>query len=211
MARRIASVALGQAIAGCGDTTGPFDTRPSPFGPGEPAGYTTPEEVVEAHARALTYRRLDWYFALLEPWPAGRADEGFRYYPQTGDLDDFPWMAGVFWDLDEEIDMISNMFDESFVSNETGESIDSIDADIDVQKVTELSGDEVAVDAHAVMQALWSASDGLRSDVRFEFLLVRGSDGYLRIRSIQETHLFLRSDPESELSSWGAIKGLYRS
>lgn len=66
---------------------------------------------------------------------------------------------------------------------------------------------------HATVQVLWAEHDGLRSDVRFKIVLAPGIDGYLRIRSIKEERLILRSDLEAftEDTSWGGVKNLYRS
>lgn len=190
------SLAMVAASAGCGDDAN---------GPAEPAGYTTAPEVVEAHEAALAERDLDAYVALLEP--------GFRYYPQVTDLDDFPWMSGSdSWNLDEEINMISNIFDPSFISPENGQSVDNVTAELAIESTESLPDGATGVSCHAVMQVLWAEQDGLRTDVLFEIVLARGSDGYLRIRSIREHPLLLRSGPGAsvEADTWASIKSLYR-
>ena len=200
------------ALAGCGDTQGPFDTRPGADDENEPAGYTTPAELIDAFAKAMSERNLDDYIALLEPWTGTRAAAGFRWYPQVWDLDDLPWLDGEeYWDREEEIGMISHMFDDTFVSQETGQSIDSITAEIDIESVESLAGGEIRVKTIAIVQVLWAEDSGLRCEVRLEFLLVRGEDGFVTIRSVREYSLLARDDRSVDNSTFSVIKALYRA
>lgn len=207
-ARRLLTILLAGALAGC-----PAD---DPTGPGDdsPPRYTTPAAVVAAHAGALNERDLADYIALLEPYTAGRADAGFRWYPQTQDLTDFPWLdLNTWWAIDEEIDMITNMFDPAFMTPQTGQAVQSITADLDIYDIEVVSDEETRAHCYAIVTVLWDEDSGLRADVRLEFLLARRDDGTLIIRSITEHPLIGgRGVTNSvEATTLSSIKNLYRS
>jgi hypothetical protein len=199
----------GAACLGCSADGPPFGLDGDG---GAPRVLRTPEEVVAAYAEALEARDFDTYASLLEPDPGpGRAEAGFRYYPLPEDIhaQGFPWIQGESWSRAEELGMIGHMMDSTFVSPVTGETVDSIDADIAILSTDE--GDEgISVHAHAVLQVLWAAQSGARCDVRFDFLLVPDGRGNLTIREQREFRLNQRAIPRAEASSWGAIKSLYR-
>ncbi|MCA9754099.1 MAG: hypothetical protein KC591_18005 [Gemmatimonadetes bacterium] len=189
--------------AGCGkdSVTNPNVAQP------DPTDLTVPAEVVTAIETALNELDVDTYAALLEETPIARAEAGFRYYPQSSDLQDFPWITGDFWSREEELDMIGNMCDPEFVSDVTQESVDSIDAEITVLSQQTLPSGEIEVTTSASITVLWAAQDGARCDVILVLLLAEDSDGYLRIREMSE----LPTIGRVEDTSWGNIKSLYRS
>lgn len=137
------------------------------------------DHAIEAYALAWTNKRLPDYQELLHA--------NFEYFPQTRDLVEFPWLAGApSWGRTEELGMAGNMFDEDFVGT-TGQSIDSITMDLDIERETQVEGG-VQVLVHADAQVLWLEHSGLRSEVRFEFLVVPDSDepGLFQIREQRE-------------------------
>ena len=89
------------ALAAChGDTS----TGPAPHS--GPPRYNNPSALIDAHAQALTNRDLEAYTNLL--------DESFRYFPQSEDLSQLPWMTGDSWGRADELGMIGHMFDPHF-------------------------------------------------------------------------------------------------
>ncbi len=196
-------------LAGCGSDDNPADPEPDP--PGPPPGYTNAAEAVQAWGAALTARDLAAVEKLFEPDPAGRAEAGFRYYPQSQDLDDFPWMTGDAWSRADELGMLGNMMNPAFVSQENGNSVDSIEATLEIL-TSEETGEGTLVLAHATFMVLWAENSGAISDVRLQILLVSNTEGYFVMRSMRE--LPLQGDPGPSVSveptTWGQIKNLYR-
>ncbi|MEZ5066948.1 MAG: hypothetical protein R3B81_19710 [bacterium] len=191
-------------LAGCGKDSETNPNVPQP----DPTDLTVPAEVVTAIETALNELDVDTYAALLEETPATRAEAGFRYYPQSSDVQNFPWMfPNGFWSRDEELDMIGNMCDPEFVSDVTQESVDSIDAQITVLSQQTLPSGEIEVTTSATITVLWAAQDGARCDARLMLLLAEDADGFLRVREMSELPLSGRV----ESSSWAPIKALYRS
>jgi len=159
--------------------------------------YTNPDSLIAAHASALSRRDLDAYTKLL--------DDDFRYYPQTQDLQDMPWVTGDSWGKADELGMIAHMFDPHFQPTDPyAGSVDSIHANIAVLG-TQADSSGTTVLAHATLQVLYDASTGASCDVRFQFRLVT-RDGFLKIREIHELPLNLRVEP----ATWGRIKSVYR-
>jgi hypothetical protein len=158
------------------DDEGPGDTRIPPR--------TSVSGAIAQYSYIWANKRFTEYQQLLH--------DNYEYFPQSTDLDDFPWLGGSpSWGRTDELTMAGNMFNEDFVSTETGESVDSITMELTVEEETQTQ-DGVQVLVHAVAQVLWTANDGLRSDVRFEFLVVPDPDepGQFQIREQREQALF---------------------
>lgn len=177
--------------------------------PSEPGTYRTAEGAVLAWARALGDRDLAAIEKLLEPDPPGRAEPGFRFYPQAQDVDDFPWMTGDSWSRAEELAILANMMDPTFVSQVTGNSVDSMDADLAIDSVEE-QADGTRVQARSTFMVLWAPSSGAVADVRLDLLLVRNAAGHMVLRSMRERPLLREPAPSVVPASWGHIKALHR-
>ncbi len=169
-------VALALVLPGCplspGGDDGGGETRIPPR--------TSVSGAIDQYAFIWANKRFPEYEQLLH--------DNFEYFPQITDLDDFPWLGGdPSWGRTEELGMAGNMFNEAFVSPENGQSVDSITMDLTVEEETQTQ-DGVQVAVHAVAQVLWAEQDGLRSDVRFEFLVVPDPDepGLFQIREQRE-------------------------
>ncbi len=141
---------------------------------------TSVNGAIAQYAYVWTEQRLPEYEALLH--------DDFEFYPQVQDL--FPWMTEDSWARTEEIGMARNMFDDAFVSQENGNSIDSIDMDIEILSQTD-TADGTVVLTHATAQVLWAENSGAFSDVRFEFLVVPDPDeaGQYQIKEQRELPL----------------------
>jgi hypothetical protein len=206
----VAGLILAAALlAGCGDDS---VSPPPDDGTGNDGwNFTEPAAVIAAHAEALTERRIDMYTALLVPPPDGRGEgDEFRYYPRSDDLDDFPWLNGNdFWGRDEELGILGHMFDPNFVSSETSESIDAINASIQVLSSAP-EGEEIVVVTNFSAQVLWATDAGLAVDAQLVFRLVTDVDGFLRIGEIHELPGVGRSETAIEAATWGQVKSLYR-
>lgn len=175
--------------------------------PAEPAGYTDAAALLTAHARALTKQDYALYQKLLH--------EDFEYFPLTEDLVDFAWLLETRWYRTDELQMIGNMFEDHFQPAEDGSgppvnTVDVIDARMTAIGARTESDGSMAVDVAAVILVLCIDGNATRSDVRFEFRLVGGADGYLRIRSIEEKPPSLRAVPDFYETSWAAMKNSYR-
>ncbi len=196
-------------LAGCGKDDNPADPEPDP--PGPPPGYSTAAEAVQAWAQALSAKDPVAVDKLLEPDPAGRTAAGFRFYPPSQDIGDFPWMTEESWSRAEELAMLGHMMDSTFVSQETGNSIDSIEAELEITSATE-TDEGTLVAAAAAFQVLWAANSGVFVDVRLEILLVKNAEGYFVMRSMRELPLFAggREEASPEPASWALVKAQYR-
>ena len=186
------------AVFGCSED-GP-GTLP---GPGEvhelSADYTNPVDAVQAVAAAHNQKNLDVYAALLH--------EDFEYFPIADD--EFPWLPPGGWDAAVELDIVANMFDPSFISEDTGENVDSIEMEFIVLNQRPVSDFPNAIEVTTDMDAtvLWAQGDGATSDVRMLFILVPDDDGYYRIiRQDEQDPVLLRV----EAQSWSGVKSLYR-
>jgi hypothetical protein len=140
----------------------PPDTRPPER--------TSPAGAVELFEYVWAQKRHDLYDELLH-------DE-FEYFPQSEDIDDFPWISGTSWPRTEELAIAENMFNPAFVSEETGETIDTIEMNITVQGDRNLTQPPGAVEYTTVMLAtvLWAENTGATSDVILVFVLVPDPD-----------------------------------
>ena len=196
-----AIVAAGVLGVGCDDDS-PFGISLSPADQ-EPAGYTDPAALLAAHEKALEQQDYDLYEKLLH------AD--FEYFPRSEDLIDFPWLQGqISWARTDELQMIRNMFDDNFQSSDPyAATVDWIDAVISITGQQTLQDGTRVVLTQAVMTVMYMypSGSGARADVRFEFRLVTGTDGFLRIRSIRELPPYQRA---VESQSWARVKSLYR-
>ena len=190
-------------LGGCGTDSDEIPNVPQP----DPTELTDPAEVVAAIQAALNERDVDTYAAFLEETPVARAEAGFRYYPQSSDLQDFPWMTGDSWSRDDELAMIGNMCNPGFVSDVTQESVDSIDSQFTVLSQQTLPSGEIQVTTSAAITVLWAAQDGARCDVILVLLLAEDSEGFLRIREVNEVPTTGRG---VEDTSWAAVKNAYR-
>lgn len=181
---------------GCGDD-GP-DTLDPPLVDSLSADYTDPVDAVQAVAAAHNQKNLDVYAALLH--------EDFEYFPIADD--DFPWIPQGGWDGAVELSIIGNMFDPSFISQETGENIDSIEMAFTILNQRPVIDFPNAIEITTDMDAtvLWAAGDGATADVRMIFVLVPDDDGYYRIIRQDEQNPVFRVESQS----WGGVKSLYR-
>lgn len=141
---------------------------------------TSVNGAIAQYAYVWTEQRLQEYESLLH--------DDFEFFPQTQDV--FPWMTEDSWARTEEIGMARNMFDDDFVSQENGNSIDSIEMEIEVLSQTD-TVDGTVVLTHATAQVLWAAESGAISDVRFEFTVVPDPDepGLYQIKQQRELPL----------------------
>ena len=195
--RTVAGIALlSLALGGC-----PTDPDSDPLNVQDPPGYTDPAAVINAHAQALTKQDYAKYEKLLT--------EDFEYFPQSEDLIDFPWLQGqISWGRTDELQMIGHMFDDAFEpADPYAGRVDTIDAQLTVDGQSTEPDGSLLVDARADMTVMYVTGSGARSDVRFEFRLVPGADGYLRIREIRELPPYQRA---VEPTNWATIKNLYR-
>lgn len=197
----VATIALlSFVLGGC-----PTEPDKDPLTVQDPPGYKEPGPLIAAHALALSKQDYAKYEKFLH--------ENFEYHPRSEDLIDFPWLQGESWNRTDELQMIANMFDDNFhpVSDSTGTTpagtVATIEAKLTVTGTRSEPDGSLIVDAGAVMTVLYVDGNGARCDIRFEFHLVTGTDGYLRVRSIEERPPYLRT-VESE--TWARIKSLYR-
>lgn len=171
-------------------------------GPGEvhelSADYTDPAAAVHAVAAAHTQKNLDVYAALLH--------EDFEYFPLAAD--EFPWLPSSGWDSAIELGIVANMFDPSFISQDTGENVDTIEMSFIVRGQRPIGDFPNAIEVTAEMNAtvLWAQGDGATSDVRMVLTLVPDEDGYYRVIRQVETYPVLLV----EAQSWSLVKALYR-
>jgi hypothetical protein len=100
--------------------------------------------------------------------------DGFQYYPQTTDLQDFPWLTADWWGRTDELGMARNMFNPDFQpADPHAGAIQSITMTIDsITQQDDPQEGGTLVTAHAVAQVMYNATTGAKSDVRFEFLIV---------------------------------------
>jgi len=174
-----------------------------------PTDHTQPRDLIGAWMWALETRDLAAYTALLEPAPPGRAEPGFRYYPPESDLADFPWMQGSdHWDGAVELEIVGHLFDPDYVSPETGESVDSINALLVLREENLVGPGEIEMVTIFEVILLWAPDAGAAATSRLVHVLAEDSQGFLRIREQRESRI---AGPRSvEDASWAALKNLYR-
>jgi hypothetical protein len=133
-----------------------------------PPDRNTVSGAVQLFAYCWREKRIDLYTDLLHT--------EFEYYPYSDDLEDFPWLNGdPSWPRSEELAIATNMFDPTFVSAETSESIDSIS--MEIQELSQSSTTWEGIPAVQVLtnmsaQVLWAENSGLASDVQLIFIVV---------------------------------------
>jgi len=159
---------------------------PTPVPPGPCTGddcraptRDTIDGVLRVYEFAWQQKRLPEYEQLLHA--------RFEYFPQEDDVGDLPWLQGSSWGRTDELRMAANMFNPEFLSEETGESVDSIEMTL-TTTLERATPDGVEVTTDADIQVLWSASSGAFSRVRFVFLVVEDPDepGLFQIRRQDE-------------------------
>lgn len=123
---------------------------------------------IQLFAFVWEQRRLDLYEQLLHA--------AYEYIPQDEDAADFPWITPDDpWERTDELGMAANMFNPEFISDETGDAVDSIEmALVIVDERTVQEGVEVTT--NAAIQVLWAEGTGARSDVIFRFTVVEDPD-----------------------------------
>lgn len=162
-----------------------------PFGPDSDKGNDDETRIpprntivgaVQQYAYVWANELLPEYEALLH--------EEFEFFPQSQDVDDFPWIIGDSWNRTEEINIARNMFNDDFVSQVNGNSVDRIEMEITILSQTDTADGTVVV-TNAVAQVLWAENSGAKSDVRFEFLVVPDPDeaGLYQIKEQRELPL----------------------
>lgn len=158
-------------------------------GPGKPPDARVPERnsvsgAIELFSFCWRWQRLDLYQQLLH--------DAFEFIPQEQDAEDFPWITPEDpWERSDELGMAANMFDDNFVSQETGNSVDSIEMELSIDD--ERPVDEgVEVTTSADITVLWDTNAGATSDVRFVFTVAPDPDepGLFQILRQVELPLF---------------------
>jgi len=147
----------------------------SPESKGNGGGQDLREPPRDSPENAIALYKFVWEQGRLESY-AELLHSAYEYVPQEADADDFPWIPpGAAWVRTDELGMAANMFNPEFVSNETGETVDSITMELDITN-ERIVGDEVELTTNADIQVLWTASSGAYSRVRFIFTVVEDPD-----------------------------------
>lgn len=163
--------------------------------------HTDPAALISAHAEAVSKRNLCAYEALVVQ-PVARADV-FSFCPMPAEAPDFPWCDGGCWGYDDEMEMISNMFDSTY-SSPYVQPLQSLGMDLVIQEIHDLGSGTYTVDCAGSVLALVGPNDGFASETRLVFTLTTIRK-YLRIERVEEiAHLRHRS-------TWASIKAQYRS
>jgi len=139
---------------------------------------------IELFSFVWEQRRLDLYQQLLH--------DAFEFIPQDADADDFPWVTPDDpWERTDELGMAANMFDSNFVSQETGNSVDSIEMKLTITNERSVA-EGVEVTTTADITVLWDTNAGATSDVRFIFTVVPDPDepGLFQVIRQQELPAF---------------------
>jgi hypothetical protein len=192
------------AVAGCAEG----DRLVVDDGPMIPTDVTTPAEAVESHVQALNSTDYDAYRAMLEK-PDGSAGVGFRFHIRSDDADDFPWLSGTSWGYDMEMELIHNMMDPAYAG--VTPPVEEIEMAYTLLDERPVSDGLVRLTVDADITVL-DGIDGWVTNTRLEMLLARDSDGFYRIRSVNEMPILVpASDQRPESASWGRIKAQYRN
>jgi hypothetical protein len=189
-------------LASCGDDgnlTG-YDEHPEQID-GIYVNHTDPAALVSAHAEAVSERNL-WAYEALVVRPAAKANV-FGFCPMPAEAPDFPRCEGGCWGYDDEMEMISNMFDSTY-SSPFVRPLQSLEMDLVIQEIHEMGGGTYAVDCAASVFALAGPNDGFASQTHLVFSLPSIRECF-RIERIEEiAHLRHRS-------TWASIKAQYHS
>jgi hypothetical protein len=109
--------------------------------------------------------------------------------------------------------MIGHMFDPAYPPADSTHavSIDSIHATLTITSAQPDSSGGSLVSTHAVIQVMYNATSGARSDVFFDLHLVP-HDGHLLVREIHELPNLGQSTPgvRVEPTTWARLKAMYR-
>ena len=100
----------------------------------------------------------------------------YEYFPIADD--EFPWIPQDGWNKTIEMAIARNMFDPSFISEDTGENVDTIEMIFNILNQRPVSDFPNAIEVTADMDAtvLWAQGDGATSDVRMVFIVVPDPD-----------------------------------
>lgn len=198
---------LAGVLAGCGTDSGPA-------GPGDDVpGYTDAREAAIAWSAFLGARDEVRLERLLEPESGTRAEAGFRYHLQPADAGRFPWVTGGAWGRAEELDMLGNLMDATFVSPEVGTRVESLDVAL-AELTTTVTDEGTRITATATIAAWWTDGGGAVADVHLSMLLVRDARGYFVLREIREapsTGGHAIRDDALEPVTFATLKALFRT
>jgi hypothetical protein len=181
--RRKAPVLLGLLVAlvafsGC-PLSPDGDDGKEPVDPRVPER-TSVQGAIELYQFAWAQQRYDLYEQLLH--------DSFEYFPRSDDIDDFPWLLEDSWGRTTELGMAANMFDDAFVSDDTGNSVDSIEMDLATQNERSVP-EGVEVTTSADITVLWAENTGATSDVRFVFTVVPDPDEPGKFQLLKQSEL----------------------
>lgn len=100
----------------------------------------------------------------------------FEYFPLADD--DFPWVPEDGWNKTIEMQIARNMFDPTFISEQTGENVDTIEMAFTVVSQRTLNSPPNAVEVRTILDAtvLWAQGDGATSEVTIDFVIVPDPD-----------------------------------
>jgi len=167
---------------------------------------TDPEDLMAVHLASLRDRDFDTYARLL--------DDSFRYTVSDDTVDQFPWLEGDSWDLEEEIRMIGNMMDDDF----QGSALPVRRLDVWLIAARQEAPENGVYEwVYAIRgTVLVGEFTGWGVDAQLAFRIGPVENGYLRIREIIE----VPSGPSRETGgasrgpgeelTWGVIKARYR-
>ena len=128
----------------------------------------TVEGAITLVAWAWANQRAQEYDDVLHP--------EFEYFPLADD--DFPWIPEDGWNKTIEMAIARNMFDPTFISEDTGENVDSIEMTFTVRSTRALTSPPNAVEVSTELdaQVLWAEGDGATSHVLIDFVIVPDLD-----------------------------------
>ena len=100
----------------------------------------------------------------------------YEYFPIADD--EFPWIPQDGWNKTIEMAIARNMFDPTFISEDTGENVDSIEMTFTVRSTRALTSPPNAVEVSTELdaQVLWAEGDGATSHVLIDFVIVPDLD-----------------------------------
>lgn len=150
-----------------------------PLSPDSDDGGDTPDETRAPERTtvlgAIELMRWSWSNKNADQLDQLLHDE-YEYFPIADD--EFPWIPQDGWNKTIEMAIARNMFDPSFISEDTGENVDTIEMSFSFrdQRVVNDYPNAVEVTADMAAEVLWAEGDGARSDVRMVFIVVPDPD-----------------------------------
>ena len=168
-----------------------------------PTDHTEASAFFDAYERTWEESDLAALSALMDP--------DFVFKPIADE--EYPWIPEGGWTRGIELSIAGNMFDPMFVSEDTGENVDTIEMALSLlaQDNNSVGGQPgLLVVADADITVLWAQGDGATSDARFELQFVFDDNDFLRLLRMDELDPILRSSPSIEANTWGSVKSLYR-